>query len=296
MKTRHLLQLIALSALWGASFLFIRIASPLLGPTVIAGLRIVLATLTLMALMGALRHRWAWQHWRELTGLGLLSVALPGLLFAWAALRLPAGYSALLNSSSVLFGALAAAWLGEDSLNLRKLVGCAIGLFGVGLIVHLGPVPVDAATLLAAGACVAGAACYGLATPLLKRATTRMQPLAIAAGLHLGALPFLLPGAAWGWPQAVFTGPAVLALLAMGIGTSGLVYWMHLRLLRHISPVAAMSPAFMIPVFGVAWGHLFLGEALSPSLVLGGACVLLATALVTGFSPWRRPVGANTVP
>ena len=74
----------------------------------------------------------------------------------------------------------------------------------------------------------------------------------------------------------------------LGIVTSGLAYWAHLRIIRHVSPVAAMSPAFLIPVFGVTWGHLFLGETLSPGIFAGGALVLLATALVTGFNPLRR--------
>jgi len=287
-KTRHFGQLLALSALWGASFLFIRIAAPVMGPWVLAALRVALATLTLAVLMRVLRHAWPWQHWRTLLVIGLLSVAVPFMLFAWAALRLPAGYSALLNTTAVLFGTLASAWFKEDTLSPRKLLGCLFGFIGVGLIVRLGPVPLDAATLAAAAACVGAAACYGLSTPLMKRATTKMQPLAIAAGIHLPALLVVLPGAAWTLPQAQFTPGALAAVGVLGIVTSGLAYWAHLRIIRHVSPVAAMSPAFLIPVFGVTWGHLFLGEMLSPGIFAGGALVLLATALVTGFNPLRR--------
>ena len=288
MKTRHFGQLLALSALWGASFLFIRIAAPVMGPWVLAALRVALATLTLAVLMRVLRHAWPWQHWRTLLVIGLLSVAVPFMLFAWAALRLPAGYSALLNTTAVLFGTLASAWYKEDTLSPRKLLGCLCGFIGVGLIVRLGPVPLDAATLAAAAACVGAAACYGLSTPLMKRATAKMQPLAIAAGIHLPALLVVLPGATWTLPQAQFTPGALAAVGVLGIVTSGLAYWAHLRIIRHVSPVAAMSPAFLIPVFGVTWGHLFLGETLSPGIFAGGALVLLATALVTGFNPLRR--------
>jgi drug/metabolite transporter (DMT)-like permease len=287
-KTRHFAQLIGLSALWGASFLFLRIASPVFGPQVLAGARVLLATLTLAVIMRLLRHRWPWEHWRELTLLGALSVALPFLLFAWAALRLPAGYSALLNTTVVLFGTLSAAWFKEDTLTARKLIGCAAGAAGVALIVRLGPVQPDAQTLLAALACIGAAFCYGVSTPLMKRATQRIQPLAISASIHVFALAMVLPGAVWSLPQAGFTTPALLSLLVLGIITSGLAYWLHLRIVRHVSPVAATSPAFLIPVFGVAWGHIFLGEALSPGIFAGGALVLLATALVTGFNPLRR--------
>jgi drug/metabolite transporter (DMT)-like permease len=287
-RTRHFAQLLGLSALWGASFLFIRIASPALGPQVLAGTRVVLAALTLAIIMRALRHDWPHGHWRQMWWLGALTVAAPFLLFAWAALHLPSGYSALLNTTAVLFGTLASAWFKEDTLTLRKLLGCVCGFAGVGLIVRLGPVQATPETVAAALACVLAAASYGVSAPLMKRATQRVQPLAIAAGIHLTAMVMLMPGAAWTWPQAQFTPGALLAVLVMGIVTSGLAYWLHLRILRDVSPVAAMSPTFMIPVFGVTWGHLVLGEALSPGIFAGGALVLLATALVTGFNPLRR--------
>jgi drug/metabolite transporter (DMT)-like permease len=295
-QTRHFAQLVGLSALWGASFLFIRIASPVMGPLVLAGCRVALAGLTLAFIMRGLRQAWPWEYWRELLLLGALSVAAPFLLYAWAALRLPAGYSALLNTTAVLFGTLASAWFKEDTLNARKLLGCVCGFAGVALIVQLGPVRPDAATIAAALACVLAAACYGCATPLMKRATTRMQPLAIAAGIHLAAMVLVFPGALWAWPQAQFTPTALTAVLLMGVVTSGLAYWAHLRIIRQVTPVAAMSPVFLIPVFGVTWGHLFLGEELSPGIFAGGALVLLATALVTGFNPLRRWLSATPLP
>jgi drug/metabolite transporter (DMT)-like permease len=292
-KTRHFAQLVALSALWGASFMFIRMAVPVMGPWVLAAGRVGLAALTLALLMSVLRHAWPWKEWRMLAVMGLLSVAAPFMLYAWAGLYLPAGYSALLNTTAVLFGTLSSAWFKEDTLTARKLLGCLIGFIGVGLIVRLGPVPLDGTTLVAALACVCAAACYGMATPVMKRATARMQPLAIAAGIHVMALLLVLPGAAWQWPEARFTAGTLAAMAVLGIVTSGLAYWAHLRIIRHVTPVAAMSPVFMIPVFGVAWGHLFLGEALSPGIFVGGALVLVASALVTGFNPLRRIFGVT---
>ncbi len=296
MHKHHFAQLVGLSALWGASFLFIRIASPTLGPLVMAAVRVALACLALAALMHLLRHRWPWQRWRELVVLSILSIALPFALYAWAALKLPAGYSALLNTTSVVFGTLSAAWLREDTLTLRKLAGCVLGFVGVALIVRLGPVQPDAPTLLAAGAAVLAAASYGLSAPLMKRATRQMEPLAIAALLHLLALLWLLPGAGLTWPQARFTPLALGATAVLGVVTSGMAFWAHLRIIRQVSPVAGMSPAFMIPVFGVAWGHLALGEPLGSGMVAGGALVLLATALVTGFNPFSRAAAAPVVP
>jgi len=288
LKAKHFAQLVALSALWGASFMLIRIASPVLGPNVLAALRIGMATLTLAVLMRSMRHPWPTGHWRELALIGALSVAAPFLLFAWAALQLPAGYSALLNSTAVVFGIFASAWLKEDTLTVRKLLGCVCGFAGVALIVGLGPVELSFKVVVAALACITASACYGISTPLMKRAIGRMEPLQIAAGIHAVSLLMLIPGAAWSWPQAHFTPVALGAVAVMGIVTSGLAYWIHIRILAHVSPVAAMSPTFMIPVFGVTWGHLFLGEQLSTGIFAGGALVLLASALITGFNPWQR--------
>lgn len=288
MKAHHFLQLVGLSALWGASFMLIRMASPVLGPNVLAAARIGMATLTLALLMRFTRQAWPRGHGRELSLIGLLSVALPFLLYAWAALRLPAGYSALLNSTAVVFGMFASAWFKEDTLTLRKVVGCLCGFAGVALIVGLGPVQPTWEVALAALACVAASACYGISTPLMKRALGRMEPLQIAAGLHAAAFLMLVPGAIWSAPQAQVTPTALVAVAIMGIVTSGIAYWLHVRILAHVSPVAAMSPTFMIPVFGVAWGHLFLGEALGAGMFTGGALVLVACALITGFNPWER--------
>ncbi len=272
--------------------MLLRITSPLLGPNVLTALRLSLATVTLAVIMRALRYHWPWQHWRELVLLGLLSVAAPFMLFSWAALHLPAGYSALLNSTAVMFGTFSAAWLKEDTLTRRKVLGCLCGFAGVALIVRLGPVEPTPVVILAAMACIAAAAAFGVSTSLMKRAISRMQPLQVAAGIHAAALVALLPGAVYTWPQAHFTLGAIAAVTLMGVVVSGLAYWQHLRIMVHVTPVAAMSPMFMIPVFGVAWGHIFLGEPLSSGIYSGGALVLLASALVSGFNPWRKTAEA----
>ena len=143
MKTSHFLQLLALSALWGATFPMMRVAAPLLGPGVLALGRIAVATVTLALIMRAIGQRWPWQHWREMVLLSLVVVAAPFFLFSSASLALPAGYVALLNSTGVVFGTLISAWLKEDTLSARKLLGCLCGFLGVGLIVPLTPFVVE---------------------------------------------------------------------------------------------------------------------------------------------------------
>jgi len=288
MQTRHFLQLIFLSALWGASFPLIRVASPAFGPLGLAGIRCALAALVLAVLMRALRQQWPGKAtWRRVTVLSLLTVVVPFVLFNWAGLVLPAGYSAVLNATAPLFGILGAAVIGEEHLTGRRLAGCVLGFAGVALLVRLGPIAVDAKVLAAALACVTASCCYGLGAILMKRATLAQGPLPASAAVHVAATVLLLLPMAATAPAMRPTTAAVLSVAVLGMVTSGFMYWLSMRLMREIPASAATSPAFMIPLFGVAWGSLFLDEPLTAGMLPGCLLVLAAMALVTGFNPFK---------
>ncbi len=288
LKSRYFLQLVALSALWGSSFMLTRFAAPLLGPNLLAALRMGMATLALAALMRVFKQRWPLAHWRELAWLGLLAVAGPHLLFSWAALQMPAGYAALLYVTSVLFGAVASAWMKEEVLTGPKLLGCVLGFAGAAFVVRLGPVQVTPTLVLAVLTALLGSAMSGGSTPLIKRAITRMEPLAITAGMHAISFVLLLPGALYDWPRARFTAGSLGAVALMGTFTSGVAWWMYARIMRHVSSTAALSSTFMITGFGVLWAVVFLDERVGAGLYAGGGLILLACALVMGFNPLRR--------
>ncbi len=287
MKAKYFFQLVALSALWGASFMLTRMAAPALGPNLAAGLRMLLATCMLSLIMWKLQTPWPWQHWRELFLLGLLAVAGPHLLYARSSLQLPAGYGALLTVTSVLFGAFASAWLKEEQLTMSKLLGCLLGFAGAALVVRLGPVEPSHTLVVAALTCMAGAAISGTSTPFLKKAIARMEPLQITAGMHAAAVVLMLPGAVLDLPQAHFTLRALAAVALMGILTSGLAYWMYMRIMRHVPPMAALSSTFLSTGFGVLWAVLLLAEPTSTAMAAGGALILLACLLVMGLNPLR---------
>ncbi len=270
-----------------------RLAAPVLGPNLLAAMRMSIAAVVLVIIMRVLKHRWPWEHWRELLLLGFLAVAGPHVLYSWSALHLPAGYAALLTVTSVLFGAFASAWMKEETLTPGKLMGCLVGFAGAALVVRLGPVQPTPTLVTSAIVCIGGSALSGISTPFLKRAITRMEPLTITAGMHATAVVLLLPGAVYDWPQATFTLKAVAAVALMGSTTSGLAYWMYMRIMRHVPPVAALSSTFMITGFGVMWAILFLDEATGPALYAGGALILVASMLVTGFNPLRQAEGVG---
>ncbi|HQZ07657.1 MAG: EamA family transporter [Rhodoferax sp.] len=290
MQNKYFAQLAALSILWGATFLFTRVATPELGPSLTAAGRIGLGAATLALIMTFTRHRWPWEHWRALTVLAALSIAGPHFLFAWSSQYLPAGYSAVLSVTSVMFGTFTSAWLREDTLTRSKVLGCIAGFAGVALVVQLGPMRPTTELVAAAMIAICGSALSGSSAPLLKRATQKMEPLAITAAMHVLALAIMLPAALWTLPQAHFTPAAVASVAIMGIFTSGLAYWQYMRIVQQVSPVAALSSTFMATISGIVWGHLVLDEEFTGTTYLGGLLVLSATVLVTGFNPWRRPM------
>lgn len=293
-KVKYFFQLVALSALWGASFMLTRVAAPALGPNLAAAMRMVMATLTLICIMRALRQPWPFQHWRTLFLLGFLGVAGPHVLYARSALDLPAGYGALLSVTSVLFGAFASSLLKQEQLTPAKLLGCLLGLAGAALLVRLGPVEPTPALISAAFICIGGSALSGISTPFLKKATARMEPLAITAGMHAAAVVLMIPGALHDWPAAQFTLQALASVALMGIATSGLAYWMYLRIMKHVPPMAALSSTFMSTGFGVVWAVVLLDEPTSPAMATGGALILVACLLVFGLNPLRWNVATVT--
>lgn len=288
MQARHFVQLVALSALWGGSFPLIRVAVPSLTPLGLAGLRCLLAAIVLTLLMRVLRHTWPPRaDWPALAGISLLTVVPPFVLFSYATLTLPAGYAAVLNSTSPLFGVLMAAALREERLTLVKLAGCALGFIGVALLVQLGPVQVTLPVVLAALACMVASAAYGVGAIFMKRATLRHQPLPASATIHVAASAMLAVPLAGSVPAMQPTWGAIAAVLVLGCITSGLMYWVSMRLMREISATASTSAAFMIPLFGVTWGAIFLGEPVTSGMLGGCVLILTASAMITGFNPFR---------
>jgi drug/metabolite transporter (DMT)-like permease len=283
MRPSDILRLVTLAALWGGSFLFLRITAPVLGPLFLAELRLVVAAATLLA--------WAWMtgrrvhfagQWRSYLIIGAVNSAVPFALFAYAAVHLPASYSAVLNATSPLFGALfAALWLNER-LTLRRMAGAVAGMAGVALLVGFGPVEADANVILAALAAIGGACCYALAVVYTRLKAAGVEPFAVAVGSQLGAALVLSPALA-PWPGAeLFTLAIVACVLALAMACTAFAYVLYFRLIADVGAARALTVTFLIPVFGVLWGVLFLGEPLSLFMLAGGALVVGATWLVVG--------------
>lgn len=298
MRRSDVLELLTLAALWGGSFLFMRVAAPPFGPVPLIALRVTIASCFLLPVLtwrgglGALRA-----HWPHMLAVGVLNSAIPFSLFAYAELTLTAGFTSVLNAAAPLFAAIVAfAWLGERMSSLRML-GLAIGFVGVIVLVG-GSSVIDAKEGgMAVAAALSATVLYGVASSYTKRFLTGVPALAVATGSQLGATIVLAPLAYWLWPAQTPTGSVWLHVIGLGIACTGVAYILFFRLVAHVGPTRAVSVTFLIPVFGVLWGILFLGEQLTLNMVIGCAVILLGTALSTGvlsFGKQAKPNGTES--
>lgn len=284
MRPRDVVELFVLAALWGGSFLFMRIAVPDFGPVVVAALRVAGASLLLLPLLAARGElRALATHWRPIALVGLANSALPFLAFAYGAQTIDAGALAIFNSATPLFAAaIAWLWLG-DRLSSTRLFGLVVGFAGVTGIAAYKAGLHGGGTVLSIAACLAGAMCYGVSPSLTKRHLTGVPPLAIATGSQLSATALLALPAALAWPKSMPSAHAWLVLAALAFFCTALAYILFFRLIAHAGPANAVAVTYLIPVFAIAWGGLFLGEVFTWPLAAGCAVVFFGTALATGL-------------
>jgi drug/metabolite transporter (DMT)-like permease len=279
MTVQDTTRLVLLAAIWGASFLFNRITAPLLGPVLTAELRTLIAGIALAIWFAATGFNPEWRRWgRQYVIVGMLTSGLPFLLWAYAALSLTAGLMSVLNATSPMWGALWSALLLGERLNARRVLGLVIGVVGVALVTR----PEPGATLVypAIIAALVAAFCYGLAGAYMKRWASGVPSRGMAVGTQLAAGVLLIPFIAL-WPPAAAPTPLVAAsMLALGLVCGAVAYLLYFRLIADIGATGALTVTYLIPVFGVAWGALFLGETISLPMLLGAALVIAGTVFV----------------
>ncbi len=280
-------EFVLLAALWGASFLFMRLGASEFGPLPTAGLRVALATLFLWPI---LLRQGQWpalrRHWRPILAAGLINSAIPFALFSWAVLHIATGLSSILNATAPLFGALVAwIWLGDRISRLRWL-GLALGFAGVALLAWRAPAGTGLKTGHAAwaiAACLMASSCYAIAASFARRYLTGIPPLAATTGSQLGATLGLALPALWFWPAQMPGLRAWAAIVAIAVLCTGIAYILYFRLIAHAGPSRALAVTFLAPVFAVVYGAVFLHEAITPWMIGCGLVIVCGTMLSTGL-------------
>ncbi|CAA9424428.1 MAG: Permease of the drug/metabolite transporter (DMT) superfamily [uncultured Rubrobacteraceae bacterium] len=284
MKPKDLVALILLGAIWGSSFLFIRVAVPAFGPLLLVELRVGLAALALAPFAVALgRVPEVRSHWRQFFVVGMLNAAIPFSLIAFAEIEITASLAAILNSTTVLFSALVAAvWTG-DPLTGRKIFGVALGILGVAVLVGLDPLPLNGPVLLAVGASLAASLFYAISGTYIKKTFLGIRPLTLAVGQQTGGALWLLLPAAATLPGEAPPLPATLSAFGLAILCTAVAYLLYFTLIANVGPTSTLTVTFLAPGFGVLFGVLLLGEPFDLGTLAGLAIILLSVALVTGI-------------
>jgi drug/metabolite transporter (DMT)-like permease len=279
MTRNDLARLLLLAAIWGASYLFNRIVAPVLGPVFTAELRTLIGGIALAAYFAAVGYDPEWRRWwRQYLLVAVFSSALPFVLWAYAALNVSAGLLSVLNATSPMWGALCSAVLLRERLNARRAVGLAIGLLGVAVVTQ----PEGGAGLHypSIAAALAAAFSYGLIATYIKGWASNAPSRGLAVGTQLAAGILLIPFVPL-WPPHAAPTPLIAAcILALGLVCGAVAYLLYFRLVADLGATGALTVTYLIPVFGVLWGALFLGEAVSLTMLAGGALVVLGTVFV----------------
>jgi drug/metabolite transporter (DMT)-like permease len=295
MRAKDFGMLLSLAAMWGASFLFIRIAVPTVGPIVLAFLRVSLAALGLVLYARLGRRDTALRgHWRPFLLLGLMNAAIPFVLIATAELHLTAALAAILNATTPLFAALlGVVWLGER-LTPRIVSGLLCGLAGVAVLVGWSPFALDRALVVAVFASLLAALSYAVAGTIAKRVSAGVPVLSLALGQQLGAAALLLPLAApivATTPTAMrLSLPVALAIVTLALLCTSVGYLLYFALIANIGPTRTLGVTFLVPPFGLLWGVLFLHEAVQPSTALGLSLILFSVLLTSGLRLRARAI------
>jgi drug/metabolite transporter (DMT)-like permease len=278
MRTADIVRLLALAMIWSASFVFIRVLAPVLGPVWVATARLLLGGGVLaLAFIAMRRHVDVRQHWRAYLFIGVVNSSLPFLLFAYAALTLPASYLVILNAVLPLFGAVASAVALDESLTPRQMAALTAGVAGVLLVSQAGPVVPDSSFALAICASLAAVSCYAVAGVWLKRRGAALQSIAVAGWSQLLGGFALLPIAAFVPVHGDITSTIVIDVLLLALVCSALAYLLYFRLIVDIGPTRAMTVTFLMPAFGVLWGRFFLDETVTLPMLAGAALIVGGT-------------------
>ncbi len=286
-------QFLLLGAIWGASFLLMRMGAADFGPFLTSFLRVLLAALLLLPLL-VWKGQWPAlrRHAKPILFLGVINSGIPFALFAFAVLHISTGLSSILNATAPLWSAVVAwLWL-RDKPAPWRIVGLVVGFAGVAAL-SWGKASFKSGAASAGWAvlaCLVATLLYGVAANFIKKYLQGVPPLAIATGTQVGAtLVLAVPGLATA--PAQMPGPQAWgAVFLLALVCTALAYVLFFRLIERAGAARAVTVTFIIPVFGVMYGAVLLGEPITVTMLVCGAVILLGTALATGvLNPAAAP-------
>jgi drug/metabolite transporter (DMT)-like permease len=269
-------EIVVLGAIWGASFLFMRMAAPVFGAAPLVDLRLALGCAVLLPFLWKHRAQFPLKLWPKLALIGAINSAVPFVLFAWAAQRAPAGIGAICNSMTVLFTALVGFLFFGERISLRRSIALIVGFAGVIVLASGKTAGASVGWAVVAGA--SAAFLYGIGLNLVRRHLTGMPPAAVAAATLGTSTLLLLPFAIAQWPNHAIPAKAWLATGMLGVLCTGIAFVMYYRLIARVGAGRASTVTYMVPLFGVAWAWMLLGEAVTGTMLVAGLLIVGSVA------------------
>ena len=270
------LELVLLGAIWGGSFLFMRVAANPFGPLALVEVRLALGALVLLPFLWQARAHFRWAMWPRLALIGAINSAIPFLLFAWAAQRSPAAIGAISNAMTVLFTALIAFLFFGEKIGTRRAIALLVGFLGVVVLATSKAGGLSVGPAVAAGA--TAALLYGVGVNLVRRHLAGIPPAAAAAATLSCAALLLLPFAATHWPAGPIPSAAWASAIAFGLLCTGYAFLLYYRLIQRIGAARAATVTYLVPLFGAAFAWMFLGEPVTLTMLLAGVLILGSVA------------------
>jgi drug/metabolite transporter (DMT)-like permease len=277
-------ELLLLGAIWGGSFLFMRVAAADFGPFALVEVRLVLGAAFLLPFLWRLRSQLDLRRWGQFVVVGALNSAVPFALFAWGAERAPAGIGAIANSLTVLFTALVALVLYREPIGRLRALAMAVGFAGVVVLMSGKTEGHDIASAALAG--TAASLCYGFAANFTRRWLHDVPPLASVAGTLGCAALMMAPFAIATWPAAPVPSLSWLSAITLGVLCTGIAYVIYFRLILRVGAARASTSTYLVPLFGVLWGWLLLGER--PTATMLAAAALIVGSVIASQRPAQR--------
>lgn len=271
------LELGLLGAIWGASFMFMRVAAPEFGAAPLVELRLALGALVLLPMLWRARAQFPRALWPKLALIGAINSAVPFALFAWAAQRAPAGVGAITNAMAVLFTALVGFLFFGEKIGVRRAGALLAGFAGVVVLASGKTAGASIGWAVVAGC--SAAFLYGVGVHLVKRHLTGLPPMAVAAATLGTAALLMLPFALAQWPQHAVPGRAWFAAGMLGVLCTGIAYGLYYRLIKRVGPGRAVTVTYLVPLFAVGWAWALLGEPLTVPMAISGALILGSVAM-----------------
>ncbi|MCG9554281.1 DMT family transporter [Vibrio sp. Isolate31] len=262
-----------------------RIAASPLGPAVLIEARVLCAAVTLLLVSFYLKRELSFNtHSKHFFILGLFNTALPFLCFAYAAQTLNASTLAILNSTAPIWAAVIGAIWTKTALERKVLLGLGIGVTGVGVLVGWDAINIGQEAIVPIFAAVMAAFSYGIASNYTKTAP-KVEAFNNAHGSMWAAVLLVLPFVFFFPIREAPDLTITTSVILLGAICTGLAYLLYFNLISELGAPSALSVTFLVPVFGILWGSLFLDEAIGINTIVGSILVITGTMLVTGLSP-----------